>query len=162
MPDSQDISIVNATPGLIPGIAAIESQLVSPWTTSQIKDELDLAHGWQFVAIRPLSDTVFGYICGSSCLDEAEIRKFAVADQVRRRGLGRKLLAHSLQFLQLQQIKTCLLELRESNTVALELYSSFGFQKIGSRKSYYRNPCEHAIILKITFTHIEGEPKCEI
>ncbi len=156
MLDSPDISIVNAAPGLIPGIASIESQQVSPWTIGQIKDELDLAHGWQFVAIRPRSNTVFGYICGSTCLGEAEIRKFAVANQIRRRGIGRKLLGHSLQFLQSQQIKTCFLELRESNTVALELYSSFGFHKIALRKSYYRNPSEHASILKITFTEEEG------
>jgi ribosomal-protein-alanine N-acetyltransferase len=142
------ITIVSADSGHLPGINAIEQQLVSPWSTSQVKDELTLIHGWQFIAIQPCPDRILGYIFGSICTDEAEIRKFAVATKARRQGLGRKLLAHSLSFLQSQNINTCFLELRESNVAALGLYSLFEFKKIGLRKSYYNNPSEHAIILK--------------
>jgi len=142
------ITIVTAGPGHLPGILNIENQLISSWTPGQIEEELTLAHGWQFIAAQTNSHKVLGYIFGSICTDEAEIRKFAVANEVRRQGLGRTLLAHSLTFLQSQQIASCFLELRESNTAALRLYSAFEFKKIGLRKSYYNNPNEHAIILK--------------
>jgi ribosomal-protein-alanine N-acetyltransferase len=142
------VTIVSADPSHLPEIAAIEQQLVSPWTPGQIKEELTLAHGWQFVATQIHPPNVLGYIFGSICIDEAEIRKFAVTKEARRQGLGRKLLAHSLSFLQSQNINTCFLELRESNAEALRIYSLFEFKKIGVRKSYYNNPNEHAIILK--------------
>lgn len=89
-------------------------------------------------------------------MDEAEIRKFAVANQERRKGYGRNLLAHSLIFLDNHFIQSCFLELRESNTAALSLYSLFNFHQIGLRKNYYTNPSEHAILLKKQFLK-EGE-----
>jgi len=148
LPDLDRISIVTADSVHLPGIIAIENQLLSPWTQGQIEEELALTHGWQFIATQPPSPNILGYIFGSVCIDEAEIRKLAVSAELRRQGLGRRLLAHALAFLQAQQVNSCFLELRESNTAALGLYSGFNFKKIGLRKSYYNNPKEHAIILK--------------
>ena len=142
--------IIKAETKHLHGIATIETERISPWIMGQIEDELALPHGWQFVALHQQSSTVLGYIFGSTCLDEAEIRNFAVLKQSRRQGYGSALLNHSLLFLQSLQIKKCFLELRESNSNALKIYESFGFKKIALRKSYYNNPCEHAIILQNT------------
>nr|MBF0220955.1 ribosomal protein S18-alanine N-acetyltransferase [Desulfobulbaceae bacterium] len=156
MSSSSGIVIIPAQPCHLPEIIAIEKQLDSPWSEGQIADELTLAHGWQFVAINPISEKVFGFIIGSICIDEAEIRKFAIASQERRKGYGRILLAHCLIFLDNQFTRVCFLELRESNTAALQLYTFFDFQKIGLRKNYYSNPCENAIILQKQFSR-EGD-----
>ena len=42
------------------------------------------------------------------------------------------------------------LEVRASNASARSLYEKLGFEQIGCRKNYYRNPKEDALILKKT------------
>ena len=38
-------------------------------------------------------------------------------------------------------------QLRPSNTTAVSLYEGFGFEKVGERRNYYRNPAENALLL---------------
>ena len=40
------------------------------------------------------------------------------------------------------------LEVRASNSPAIALYESLGFQQVGLRKNYYRKPKEDALILR--------------
>lgn len=40
------------------------------------------------------------------------------------------------------------LEVRESNKAARELYGGMGFETVGRRRAYYRDPPEDALILK--------------
>ena len=40
------------------------------------------------------------------------------------------------------------LEVRASNAPAIALYEQLGFQQVGRRPNYYRNPKEDALILK--------------
>ena len=39
------------------------------------------------------------------------------------------------------------LEVRESNSAAISLYSKFGFIKAGERKNYYSDPTEAAVLM---------------
>ena len=39
------------------------------------------------------------------------------------------------------------LEVRESNCNAISLYSKLGFEKVGLRKNYYKNPNENAVLM---------------
>ena len=39
------------------------------------------------------------------------------------------------------------LEVRPSNTAAIALYNSMGFEEVGLRKNFYRDPVEDALIL---------------
>ena len=41
-----------------------------------------------------------------------------------------------------------MLEVRVSNDPAIALYEKLGFQQVGRRKNYYRNPKEDALILR--------------
>ena len=41
-----------------------------------------------------------------------------------------------------------MLEVRASNEPAKSLYGSMGFESVGIRKNYYRNPREDALILR--------------
>jgi ribosomal-protein-alanine N-acetyltransferase len=40
------------------------------------------------------------------------------------------------------------LEVRESNQTARKFYESIGFQEIGRRRDYYKNPVESGIVMK--------------
>ena len=41
-----------------------------------------------------------------------------------------------------------LLEVRESNQPAIELYRSLGFVAVGTRRNYYSQPQEDALVLR--------------
>jgi len=41
------------------------------------------------------------------------------------------------------------LEVRESNIAALNLYKACGFQEAGRRNSYYHDPTESGIVMKL-------------
>ncbi|MBQ7284449.1 MAG: GNAT family N-acetyltransferase [Oscillospiraceae bacterium] len=76
--------------------------------------------------------------------DDAEL-VFIVTDKAKlRKGYGKILLSETLNSLNLP----CVLEVRESNTPAIKLYQSFGFELLGKRKNFYSNPTETALIYK--------------
>ena len=76
--------------------------------------------------------------------DDAEL-VFIVTDKTKlRKGYGKILLGETLDMLNMP----CVLEVRESNTPAIKLYESFGFELLGKRKNFYSNPTEAALIYK--------------
>jgi ribosomal-protein-alanine N-acetyltransferase len=83
--------------------------------------------------------------------DEYEILNLAVDPAVRRRGVGRTLLATLLAL----PGRILYLEVRASNTPARALYASAGFVESGVRKGYYpgplqpASPAEDAIVMKM-------------
>jgi ribosomal-protein-alanine N-acetyltransferase len=76
---------------------------------------------------------------------EREILNLAVEPAKRRRGIARELLSVELQSASGQWF----LEVRESNRAALNLYETLGFENVGQRDSYYTNPAETGIVMKL-------------
>lgn len=68
----------------------------------------------------------------------------AVAIEWRQQGVARRLLEHAMSALP----GAWFLEVRESNKAARELYGGMGFETVGRRRAYYRDPPEDALILK--------------
>ncbi|MFA7349059.1 MAG: ribosomal protein S18-alanine N-acetyltransferase, partial [Desulfurivibrionaceae bacterium] len=129
-------------------VQAIESENPSPWTAGQLAGELAQEGGWQFVAETGASRLVCGFVCGRSCVGEAELLKIAVGSEHRRQGIATQLVAHALRFLARQGVERCFLELRATNLPALALYERFGFRRVGLRKKYYASPVEDAILME--------------
>ena len=75
---------------------------------------------------------------------EREILNLAVDASYRRQGVARALLEHELAGARGEWF----LEVRESNTAALNLYRSCGFQAVGRREGYYSEPCEAGIVMR--------------
>ncbi len=75
---------------------------------------------------------------------EREILNLAVAPHFRRRGIATALLTHELK-----RKAVHILEVRESNAAARELYRRFGFIEIGRRPNYYQSPSERAIVMQM-------------
>lgn len=128
-------------------VIEIENSTLSPWGREQIVNEFGQVGGWQFVA-RQLSDSrIVGYICGRSLVDEAEILKIAVAEKYRHQGVACLLLEQAFRHMRKFAIKSCYLELRNSNMPARQLYEKHGFRGTGVRKKYYKAPQEDALIM---------------
>jgi ribosomal-protein-alanine N-acetyltransferase len=77
-------------------------------------------------------------------VDEVFIYAVAVRPDMQRQGLGRRL----LEFVLASHAHCWItLEVRSSNLAAQSFYKSLGFQMIGQRSGYYRNPKEDGLIL---------------
>jgi len=76
--------------------------------------------------------------------DYLDISTVAVDASRRRQGIGRALLQRILSE---TGVQNATLEVRASNTAAVQLYKGFGFQITSTRSRYYENPEEDGLIL---------------
>jgi ribosomal-protein-alanine N-acetyltransferase len=86
---------------------------------------------------------VAGFVVYISALDEGSIHNIAVHPAQKRRGLARMLLLAAMKAMVEQGANRCLLDVRESNIPARNLYSSLGFRIDGRRENYYRSGVTH-------------------
>lgn len=91
---------------------------------------------------------VAGFLIARCDLDEWELENVVVARERRRSGIGGQLAAALLHQATKAGATSVLLEVRESNGPARQLYKKFGFLEVGRRQNYYRNPAEDALLLK--------------
>ena len=106
---------------------------VNPWSLDTF--EKSALNGISLVA--KLNDAIVGYILLSSVLDETTIEDITVNSAQRRKGIGRILLDATFDNARATDQEYVFLEVRESNSSAIQLYRSSGFELIGERKNYY-------------------------
>ncbi len=80
---------------------------------------------------------------------EVEIYNLAVANEMRREGIGRKLFERCLELSKNDGKVRVWLEVRESNVGAIGFYRNCGFEIAYKRKNFYRNPPEAAFVLRL-------------
>ena len=94
-------------------------------------------------------NNIIGYIGIWTLLDECQINKIAVMPEKRKIGIGKTILNHAIELTRDMGVKSWYLEVRESNTAAQALYRSAGFSSVGTRKNYYINPVEDAVLMSL-------------
>ena len=152
-PASAAIEFSLADTSDIDTLLAIENQSFQfPWPRQFFQSELNQAHSKTLVARRQENSAgqIVGYIIFWFIFDELHILNLAVSPHFRRQGIARGLLGEAFRLAGIQNIKTVWLEVRPSNKAALALYESFGFQVIMTRKGYYSDSGEDALILSLT------------
>lgn len=87
-------------------------------------------------------------------LDESELLEIAVQPAMQGRGYGKALLAQAIALARRNGAVRMFLEVRESNARARKMYTSFGFEETGRRKSYYptEDGREDAILMTAQFS----------
>lgn len=90
-----------------------------------------------------INKKIVGMINFHMMSEYAEIIDIVVSEEYRRSHIATKLIKETLNILGDIDIT---LEVRQSNKVAILLYESVGFKKVGIRKKYYKN--EDAYIMK--------------
>ena len=126
----------------------------SPWTKGLFLQELDKEHSFNYVVRagakkvegKEKGSDLVGYIVFWKAADEMHILDFAVHPGFRMRGIGRRLLNHSISVAKSEGCLRSFLEVRKGNAVGLGMYESFGFEVIGERKRYYKDG-EDAIVM---------------
>lgn len=91
--------------------------------------------------------TIAGYMGTWHIVDEAHITTIAVAKDYLRNKIGECLIVKSLQDCYNEFIKYITLEVRVSNIPAIKLYEKYGFKSLGTRKGYYQDNNEDALIM---------------
>jgi [ribosomal protein S18]-alanine N-acetyltransferase len=90
---------------------------------------------------------VAGFAAFHRVLDEAELRNMAVDPSQQRKGIARALLAAGIHTLKANGVARLFLEVRSSNQPAIALYSSADFRLTHTRRDYYRDPAEDALVM---------------
>lgn len=122
-----------------------EKYFPDAWSKKDIFSYICSEGGMCFSAIS--DGEVIGYIIGRVIAPEGEIYRIAVEEGLRGRGIGYRLLSYALKTERGRGLESVFLEVREKNTPAIRLYTSFGFREISIRKNYYKNPTDNAKIM---------------
>lgn len=144
----ETVTISKMTPEDIDGVIKIEEAAYGEhhWSKDSFLNEInnELAH---YYALHTLSGELAGYAGSWHILEEAHITTIAIAPNFRRKNYAQALLKRIIDDCYLGKIKYITLEVRISNKPAISLYSKYGFQSFGTRKGYYQNNNEDALIM---------------
>ena len=116
------------------------------WSEKSVASELTNALALWLVALD--GDRVAGYVGSQTVCGETDMMNVAVHPDFRRQGIGEKLVEQLVAELKAIGSHALMLEVRASNAPAIGLYEKMGFQQVGLRKNYYRDPKEDALILR--------------
>ncbi len=128
-------------------IALIEKECFShPWSEKDIEESMN-------------SDCVFfiaeegealGYV-GIQISDGGYITNVAVAENARKKGVGKALMEKAAAYIKERGLPFLTLEVRVSNAPAIALYEKMGMENLGKRPGFYSDPKEDAFIYTLYF-----------
>jgi ribosomal-protein-alanine N-acetyltransferase len=118
-----------------------------PWSEGIFRDCLRVGYVCRVVTV---SREVTAYGVMSFGAGEAHILNLCVGEAWRGRGIGKRLLSALIERAAAAGMGEAFLEVRPSNTAAIRLYQSLGFEQGGMRRGYYQAPSgrEDAPVLK--------------
>ncbi len=116
------------------------------WSKESFLNELNNELAWYYSLFNE-SGELCGYAGCWHILDEAHITNIAISPNHRRKKYAEAILKRIIDDCYLEKIKYITLEVRVSNVPAINLYSKYGFTSFGTRKGYYQNNNEDALIM---------------
>ena len=132
-------------------ILAIEQRSFRwPWGRLSFEGELSCQNACNYIfksGADGTGDQVIAYAFFRRAADELHLLKIAVSPAWRRLGIATRLLERCFAISAEQGVASVLLEVRQSNTPAIDLYLKLGFEVIGRRYKYYAETKEDAVIM---------------
>ena len=123
-----------------------EATFARPWSRDSFRQEVTRNAVARYL-VAEQDGQILGYAGAWIILDESHITNIAVREDVRGKGLGKKLTKQLLQILSNLGACYATLEVRVSNIRAQNLYKSLGFVSVGKRKRYYEDNNEDAYLM---------------
>lgn len=131
----------------IPEVLRVETLCFpTPWPRNAFRNELTdnkLAHYF----VGRIGDEIVAYGGLWVILEDAHITTIAVHPAHQRRGYGELLLNTLLDESIARGACWVTLEVRESNIAAQELYKKYGFSIVNTRRGYYSDNDENALVM---------------
>ena len=142
------IEIIEMSENNVQDVHNVETNSFSvPWSLNSFENELKNDAAKYFVAL--VDGVVAGYVGMWEISGQCDITNVAVLPAFRRKGVGKRLIEHLIQYCKNANLSPIFLEVRQSNEPAQSLYSGFGFKEVGTRKKYYSDTGEDAIIMSL-------------
>ena len=128
----------------LPQVISIERRAFpTPWSLAMFVLELSKPSGVCLAAIE--DRRVAGYLICSRYADVWHLMNIAIDPPMRRRGIATALLEEMIA--RAGEDGSYTLEVRPSNSTAIALYERFGFRSAGTRRRYYTDTGEDAVIM---------------
>ena len=128
------------------GIAEMEEAIFpDPWDYRSVVDLISTEGAMCFTAT--VDGKVVAYVIGRLIAPEGEIYRVAVRDEYRQRGIAYRLLDYAVKTSRGKGLESLFIEVRSENLPAIKLYRAYGFEEVGRRRGYYRNPTDDAIVM---------------
>lgn len=105
-----------------------------PWSEAIFRDCLQASYSCWVVE---LEQRIIGYAVLLTAVGECHILNLCIDPALQSKGYGRRLLEKILDHARESEANSAFLEVRPSNTNAVQLYESEGFNEIGVRRDYY-------------------------
>jgi [ribosomal protein S18]-alanine N-acetyltransferase len=139
-------------------IAVERASYQFPWSEGIFRDCLRVGYVCRVVTV---NDVIIGYGVMSVGAGEAHILNLCIGDAYRCRGVGRRLLTYLIDRGAAAGMSEAFLEVRPSNTSAIRLYLSVGFEQVGMRRGYYQavGGREDAAVLKLALRPRRGNTR---
>ena len=116
------------------------------WSKSSFYDEMQNNLAKYYVAKTDNGELV-GYAGTWHIIDEGHVTTIAVKKSHLRQHIGEAIIIKILEDCYEAKIKYLTLEVRVSNMPAIALYQKYGFNSLGTRKGYYQDNNEDALIM---------------
>ncbi len=143
------MKIIDMNEKHIPELAKLEKICFSqPWSEKSLAEELDNRTAHFLVA--ESGDNIVGYIGIFVVCESCYVSNIAVFPEYRRQSAAKQLIESACTTAKNNGAESISLEVRPSNTAAVSLYESAGFEEVGLRKNFYRAPTEDALIMTKT------------
>lgn len=129
-------------------VGVIEAaSFASPWSSTSFLFEMGRGGAWARV-VADSEGRVVGYMVARLFVDVWHILDIAVTPEWRRRGVARLLMSDFLASAHPRGIEFTL-EVRTGNVAAIALYADLGFEVVGSRRGYYADTGEDALLMTL-------------
>ena len=143
-----EINIVPMTKDDVEAVVEIEAEAYGKhhWAKSSFYDEMSNNLAKYYVA-KTLEGEIVGYAGTWHIVDEGHITTIAVKKEFLRNHIGEAIIQRIINDCYKENIKYLTLEVRVSNNPAIKLYEKYGFRSLGTRKKYYQDNNEDALIM---------------
>lgn len=142
----ENLTLKKLTKEDVDGLYEVSSlSLKETWSLGSIEQELSNKFA-RYIVCKD-GDKVIGFIGAWLIASEGQITNLAVHPDYRKKGIGKKLMKSLISSLKEEGCNAITLEVRESNTVAKNLYKNLGFLSEGIRKNFYEDNKEDANIM---------------
>ena len=143
-----EIFISKMTKDDIDDVVAIEVEAYGKhhWSKSSFYDEMSNNLAKYYVA-KVSNGEIVGYAGTWHIIDEGHITTIAVKNEYLRNHIGEAIIHRIIEDCYQNGVKYLTLEVRVSNIPAIKLYEKYGFQSLGTRKGYYQDNNEDALIM---------------
>ena len=115
------------------------------WSKSAFYDEMNNNLAKYYVA-KTIENEIVGFAGTWHIIDEGHITTI-VKKGYQRNHIGEAIVIKIIEDCYKNEIKYLTLEVRVSNTPAIGLYEKYGFKSLGTRKGYYQDNNEDALIM---------------